>query len=143
MKDSTARALRTAFDVAAGVLAVALVAIPFAGEFGVPTENTAAALGYVVAGTALVSKVRNKLEELGWIPAVLKGEPDPTPVENVVPAPAEVPAEAPASDVVIMPLVGKHAGAPAVEHDHEDPEVGESVDFQGDSVDVSTWDTER
>jgi hypothetical protein len=95
MKDSTARAIRTGFDVALGILAVALVAIPFAGDFGVPTEHTGAAVAYVVAGTALVSKVRNKLEELGGIPAVLKTEPDPGPVTDLVAPAPDSPVEEP------------------------------------------------
>lgn len=71
-RDSTKRALRTAFDVMAGLLAVAFVVVPLLREFGMDADTVKEWSAYVVAATALVSKVRNTLEELGWIPAALK-----------------------------------------------------------------------
>lgn len=72
LNDSTRRSLRTAFDVAVAVLAVATVVVPLLGSFGVSTENVIAWTGMVATATAVVSKVRNKLEDLGILPAVLK-----------------------------------------------------------------------
>jgi len=72
---STRRAIRTAFDVALGVAAILLIVVPSLSEFGVNPDSEAAILGMVVAATAVASKVRNKLEDLGVIRAVLKSDP--------------------------------------------------------------------
>ncbi|TCC19970.1 hypothetical protein [Kribbella sindirgiensis] len=69
---STKRAVRTGFDVALGVLAVVAVIVPSLHQFGFSVDNEAAVAGLVVAATALISKVKNKLEELGYLPAFLK-----------------------------------------------------------------------
>lgn len=69
---STKRAIRTAFDVALGVLAVVAVVVPSLHQFGVSVHNEAVIAGLVVSATAVISKVKNKLEELGYLPAFLK-----------------------------------------------------------------------
>lgn len=72
---STRRAIRTGFDMVMGALAVLLIVIPSLGQFGVSVDDSAAILGMVVTATAVLSKVRNLLEDLGVIPAILKDEP--------------------------------------------------------------------
>ena len=69
---STKRAVRTAFDVALGILAVLAVIVPSLHEFGLSIDNEAYIAGLVLAATTLVSKIRNKLEDLGYLPAFLK-----------------------------------------------------------------------
>lgn len=54
---------------------MALVIAPSLSQFGLSAHDTAWTIAELTAATAVVSKVRNKLEELGWIPAVLKAEP--------------------------------------------------------------------
>lgn len=71
LSDSTRRSIRTGFDVLLGVLAVAAIIVPSLSGFGVPTDSVALWMGYVIAATAVISKVRNKLEDLGLIPALL------------------------------------------------------------------------
>jgi hypothetical protein len=68
--DSTRRAIRTGIDSIVGILAIALVVIPTLGAFGVNADNVAAWTAIVVAATATASKVRNQLEDQGWIPVI-------------------------------------------------------------------------
>ncbi|MFC0622804.1 hypothetical protein [Kribbella deserti] len=72
---STRRAIRTGFDVALGTLLVLTVIVPSLSDFGVSSDDEAKVFALVVAATALVSKVRNALEDLGVLPAVLKADP--------------------------------------------------------------------
>lgn len=69
MNDSTRRAIRTALDLIPAVLAALAVLV---GIFDLPAE-TVAKVGVVVgAVTMLCAKVRNALEDGGYIPALLK-----------------------------------------------------------------------
>lgn len=69
---STKRAIRTGFDVALGILAVLAVIVPSLHEFGLSIDNEAYLGGLVLAATTLISKIRNKLEDLGFLTAFLK-----------------------------------------------------------------------
>jgi hypothetical protein len=71
---STKRAVRTGIDVALGFLATVVLLVPMLSDLGVSVDNEAYVLGLVVAATALVSKVKNKLEDLGYLPALLKDD---------------------------------------------------------------------
>ncbi|GAB3830245.1 hypothetical protein [Kribbella italica] len=71
---STRRAVRTGIDMALGVLAVIAVIVPMLHEFGVSLESEAYVFGLVLAATTLISKVKNKLEDLGYLPAFLKDD---------------------------------------------------------------------
>ncbi len=73
---STRRAIRTGIDVALGFLAVVAVIVPSLHEFGISVTGEAKVLALVVAATAVISKVKNKLEDLGFLPKVLKSDPD-------------------------------------------------------------------
>lgn len=69
MKDSTKRALRTAYQVVVALIVVApLLATVLADT------PMAAQIGTFAAAVAVVSKVVNALEERGVIPAWLKGD---------------------------------------------------------------------
>ncbi|WP_405056956.1 hypothetical protein OG474_29980 [Kribbella sp. NBC_01505] len=69
---STKRSVRTAIDVALGFLATIAVIVPLLSDLGVPVESETKIAGIVVAATLVISKVKNKLEELGFLPAFMK-----------------------------------------------------------------------
>lgn len=74
LKESTKRAIRTAFHLIVGVVtAIPVVVAIITANLSVGAEVTAI-LGTVVATSVTVSKILNALEEMGLIPAWLRDD---------------------------------------------------------------------
>ena len=82
MSDATRRTIRTGFQVVLGFLAVVAVMIPFGTDFGLSAEQVASVGGLLVAATATITAVQNKLEELGALkPLAYGSEPKEVPLD--------------------------------------------------------------
>lgn len=122
LTDSTRRSIRGLFDLIPAILAAIAIMVPV---LGLPATQVAKIGAFVGALTLALTKLRNALEDAGYIPAVLKAPasdgvdplPDPpaqtpvapplgwpTPVQPAAPQPAVTYTYPTASGSTVLPV---------------------------------------